>query len=322
MDHYMNSDAALGQFFNQVVDYGLVFLDAQGYVVRANEGARFLKGYTCTEMVGMHFSIFYTPEATALGHPERELALAEAVGRYEEEGWRVRKDGSRYWAHIIITAIFDEHKVLQGFAKILRDFTQQKQADEQAANVMKLLDLTARTDYLTGLDNRRSFDKKLNYAILMAQREKRPLSLAMIDLDHFKDYNDTLGHSVGDSYLKLATTAWRKALRPQDSIGRYGGEEFIVVLCNVALEEAIACMDRVRLATPTPLTCSIGIAQWRKSETANLLIDRADHALYLAKRTGRNRLAFDPDPANGGQPDQGCTPCDGCPTHTRPLHIE
>jgi len=266
-----------------------------GYVVHSNEGARILQGYTQEEMVGLHFSQFYTTAAKAVGHPERELAAAAAFGRYEEDGWRVRKDNSRFWAHVGISALFDESNVLRGYAEILRDDTDQKQAQEECASVMKLLDLTASTDHLTGLHNRRSFDKELTLAVSSAQQRRGPISLAMIDLDHFKAYNDAFGHSSGDVYLKQATSTWRKTLRPTDFIARYGGEEFIVMLRDTDMNEAIACMERLRLATPGTLTCSIGVAQWQSTEPLVSLMGRADRALYKAKSSGRNCVAFDAD---------------------------
>ena len=240
MEDYVTSDAALCQYLNKLEDYAVVFLNLDGYVVRSNEGARKLKGYSQEEMVGVHFSRFYTSAANAVGHPDRELAAAAAFGRYEEEGWRVRKDGSLFWAHVVISALFDQDNVLRGYAKILRDVTHQKQALEESVNMMKLLDLTASTDHLTGLHNRRSFDKELTLAVSSARQDRHPISLAMIDLDNFKTYNDTFGHACGDAYLRLATATWRKTLRPEDFIARYGGEEFIVVLRDTAANEATA----------------------------------------------------------------------------------
>jgi diguanylate cyclase (GGDEF)-like protein/PAS domain S-box-containing protein len=296
MDSYMTSDAALCYFCDQLKEYAVILLDVDGNVVRVNEGASILKGYSREEMIGMHFSRFYPPESNAVGHPERELATAAAVGRYEEEGWHIRKNGSRFWAHIVITAVYGEDREVRGYAKILRDFTEQKQISEQSANLMKLLEFTASTDYLTSLDNRRSFDKELIAATSAARRHERPISLAMIDLDHFKDYNDAFGHFSGDEYLRQASSAWQKALRPEDFLARYGGEEFIVILRDTDVSAAMACMERVRLATPPALTCSIGIAQWDLSERPNGWIGRADRALYQAKGAGRNRTVFDADP--------------------------
>jgi diguanylate cyclase (GGDEF)-like protein/PAS domain S-box-containing protein len=274
--------------------YGIILLDEDGRVVAWNEGARLLNGYSEDEILGEHFSRLYTPEASAIGHPDRELAHAAAVGQYEEEGWQVRKDGTRFWAHVVITAIHDENHVLRGFGEIICDITGRKQADEQSANVINLLEYTARTDYLTGLGNRRSLDELLSVAIAKARRRRRSFSLAMIDFDNFKRYNDEFGHQSGDAYLKLATARWRKALRPGDVITRYGGEEFVLLLPDTRLAAAACPLERLRAVTPAPLTCSIGAAEWDGSERADCLIGRADQALYRAKSEGRDRLVLAP----------------------------
>jgi diguanylate cyclase (GGDEF)-like protein/PAS domain S-box-containing protein len=296
MDEFLKSDAVWRRFLCNLGDHAIVILDEVGTVVGWNEGARTMKGYTAEEIVGSHFSVFYTPEARAVGHPERELAVAASIGRYEEEGWRVRKDETRFWAHVVISAIYDDNQVVCGFGKLLRDFTGRKQAAEQSTNIMNLLEYTARTDYLTGLDNRRSLDKVLAASVAAARRNLRPFALAMIDFDKFKSYNDDFGHQAGDIYLKKATAKWRQTLRPEDIIARYGGEEFVVVLPDTARDRDAISLERLRAATPGPLTCSVGFAEWDGCETANALIGRADHALYQAKGAGRDRLVMAPMP--------------------------
>jgi PAS domain S-box-containing protein len=114
-----------------VRDYGIFMLDPDGRVASWNEGARRIKGYEAEEILGRHFSTFYPPEVAATGHPERELEIARAEGRYEEEGWRVRKDGTQFWANVIITALFSEHGQLIGFAKVTRDLTERRVAQQR-----------------------------------------------------------------------------------------------------------------------------------------------------------------------------------------------
>jgi len=278
------------RILSSLKDCAVYLLDVDGNVAAWNEGAVKLKGYTAAEAIGMHFSAFYTPEARAVGHPERELAAALTAGMYEEEGWRVRKDGSRFCAHIVITPIYDDDKKLCGFGKAVRDFTEQKQAQEQTASIMKLLEYNAGTDYLTGLDNRRSLDKMMTSATSAARRHQRPLSVAMIDFDLFKDYNDQHGHLAGDGYLRAAAAQWRLSLRPEDFLARYGGDEFVVILPDTSCDGARACVERLHCATPGPLTCSIGLAEWDGAETPNDLLGRADQAVYQAKAAGRDRL--------------------------------
>ena len=111
-------------------DYAIIMLDPTGVVLTWNPGGERLNGYRRDEVVGKHFSIFYPPEAVATGWPQRELEYAQRDGRFEDEGWRVRKDGTRFWANVVITKLLDEHGVMRGFGKVTRDFTERRQAEQ------------------------------------------------------------------------------------------------------------------------------------------------------------------------------------------------
>ncbi len=115
---------------DSVQDYAIFALDADGYIVSWNPGAQRLKGYTAAEILGQHFSIFYPRDLVAEGYPDFELRTAANMGRYEDEGWRIRKDGSRFWANVVITALRKPGGELAGFAKITRDLTERRQAEE------------------------------------------------------------------------------------------------------------------------------------------------------------------------------------------------
>src|SRR5215203_2756879 len=114
-----------------VKDYAIFMLDPHGYITTWNEGARRFKGYEEEEIIGEHFSIFYTDEDIERGHPDEELRIATADGSYEEEGLRVRKDGSTFWASVLITALRDQEGDLRGFAKVTRDITERKEAEDR-----------------------------------------------------------------------------------------------------------------------------------------------------------------------------------------------
>jgi PAS domain S-box-containing protein len=121
-----------GLLVESVQDYAIFALDPRGYILSWNIGAARLKGYTADEIIGKHFSIFYPPEDKARGKTEWELELAERDGRFEDEGWRVKKDGSLFWANVIITALRAPNGELVGFAKVTRDLTERKNSEERA----------------------------------------------------------------------------------------------------------------------------------------------------------------------------------------------
>ncbi|MCB0869621.1 MAG: GGDEF domain-containing protein [Solirubrobacterales bacterium] len=161
----------------------------------------------------------------------------------------------------------------------------------------RIIEELALTDPLTGIDNRRGWERAIQRSVGQARRHSQPLSLAMLDLDHFKKYNDAHGHQAGDDFLRRIALNWEEMTRIEDHIARYGGEEFVVTLPNTDLEGARVIVDRLRASLPQepegdsgrPITCSAGIAEWNGSETVRELVGRADQALYAAKDAGRDR---------------------------------
>jgi PAS domain S-box-containing protein len=115
---------------DSVQDYAIYMLDASGHIRSWNAGAERFKGYKAVEVIGRHFSIFYTKDDIAQRKPEMELDNAIAEGHFEDEGWRVRKDGSRFWANVVLTALKDRTGRLRGFSKVTRDITARKEAEE------------------------------------------------------------------------------------------------------------------------------------------------------------------------------------------------
>lgn len=158
----------------------------------------------------------------------------------------------------------------------------------------------ARTDALTGLKNRRSFDEELHRQFAQRQRQGTVFSLLLIDLDHFKQVNDTHGHPAGDSVLQTVAQLLTKTLREMDLVYRYGGDEFAVICPGSRLREAATAAERIRQAVETTpvqlndealsLKLSVGVAEVGGLEIADGLLQRADEALYAAKHAGRNRV--------------------------------
>jgi diguanylate cyclase (GGDEF)-like protein len=162
----------------------------------------------------------------------------------------------------------------------------------QRADLMTRLEELADTDELTGLPNRRGWNRELEIAISTAERRTAPLCVALIDLDRFKQINDDRGHQAGDRLLKEAASAWRSTLRPADVLARPGGDEFTLVLPDCDLDRASTVLERLREATPREHTCSVGVAQWDGGEATEALVARADEALYSAKEAGRDRVVL------------------------------
>ncbi|GGQ47729.1 GGDEF domain-containing protein [Couchioplanes azureus] len=166
----------------------------------------------------------------------------------------------------------------------------QRQADQLKA--------LARSDGLTGVANRRTWDEAVARMLTTAASTGSAVVVALLDVDHFKRFNDTYGHLAGDTLLIDATAAWQTGLRPEDLLARYGGEEFGVLLPGVSLADAVRRIDALRAVTPFGQTFSAGVASWDGREDPTALMARADQALYAAKHAGRDRVvaAESPEP--------------------------
>ncbi|HKN54604.1 MAG TPA: PAS domain S-box protein, partial [Amycolatopsis sp.] len=130
MDRPPAGDERFRLLVQGVLDYAIFMLDPAGNISSWNAGAKRIKGWSADEIIGQHFSVFYPPEDVAAGKPAWELEVAVAEGRLEDEGWRVRKDGTRFWANVVITALWDDNGELRGFAKVTRDMTERRNAEQ------------------------------------------------------------------------------------------------------------------------------------------------------------------------------------------------
>ncbi|GBC92078.1 Phytochrome-like protein cph2 [bacterium HR15] len=171
-------------------------------------------------------------------------------------------------------------------------------ANQELLAMNTLLSQAAITDSLTGLRNHRAFQESLLSLVQIAERYQQPLSLIMLDIDHFKQFNDRFGHPAGDELLRQVATVLRQSARASDVVARYGGEEFAILLPNTDLNEAVQVAERLRqqiAAIQNPhahITASFGIATHRKRSAPATLLYEADSALYEAKRRGRNRICI------------------------------
>lgn len=184
---------------------------------------------------------------------------------------------------------------------------QASQANAEIARLQAELEQTSaliRHDPLTGVLNRKGLDEALSREAAFAQRRGTPLCLGLLDVDNFKQINDTHGHQTGDEALQHLTSVIRENVRPQDSVGRYGGEEFVVLLPDTDIDSATAALVRLQRALTKRfflarqqkllITFSAGVAELRPEEQPMDAIDRADKAMYLAKRSGKNRVIAAP----------------------------
>lgn len=186
-----------------------------------------------------------------------------------------------------------------GSAAILGEYTRWR-AQQRISLLMRELAESAKTDQLTGLHNRRAFLERLTYETVRSVREKFPVSIILLDIDHFKNVNDAHGHGCGDMVLRYMADLMRSTIRLQDTAARWGGEEFILLLPETALEGAAILAEKLRAAVEASpfacdgasfgLTISLGVHQYDHGESLDANIGRADVRLYRAKQEGRNRV--------------------------------
>jgi len=186
-----------------------------------------------------------------------------------------------------------------------------KEQNEALRRARERIEELSHRDPLTGLTNRRWLDEVLRLEVERARRYEAPLSMVMADLDHFKAENDSYGHTVGDQVLKSVADALLAAARMTDVVGRYGGEEFLVLSPNTGLEQALVLAERLREALrpmpvgfrAEPVTGSFGVAEWQRGDSVTSLVERADDALYEAKHADRDRVVS-LEPERAERPDR------------------
>jgi diguanylate cyclase (GGDEF)-like protein len=220
------------------------------------------------------------------------LAFALAVTHVLTDTLRGEDNGSG----AVVIQIYAAAGMLLGFLSLLaryRAYTQRLQVQYELIRQM------AFTDMLTGLPNRRMGYQSLQRQIALARRGQRPLSVCLWDIDHFKQINDTHGHTVGDEVLRSLSQRLRGHLRESDLLARWGGEEFLLMLPDTELPAALQVAERLRMAIASfpltdnvPVTASFGLSSYDGSESLEQLLHRADDALYSAKSAGRDRVVI------------------------------
>jgi len=408
-----------------VTDYAIYMLDLNGKVSNWNAGAERVKGYNASEIVGHDFSTFYSPGDRAKGMPQQALLIARTEGKFEAEGWRHRKDGTSFWAHVVIDPIYDEAGELIGYAKITKDITKRKEDADRIALVSRNLDIAlenmsqglclfdrdetlvlansnysaifgfpqaftsvgrsyreiieqgyltklndpavariraaehyeramniirsgggtniqklsdgrsiqtvynvikgggwvatveditqrmqseekiafmAQHDALTGLPNRSKFNDTLAQEIALAERANKKLAVIGIDLDKFKEINDQHGHAAGDLVLIELARLTTEVLRPEEFIGRFGGDEFAAIKSFDDMAEVHDFLERLEGCLIGEVSidgfevktgASLGVAMFPEdARDPEQLLANADLAMYRAKDSLINRVCF------------------------------
>ncbi|MFA7349276.1 MAG: diguanylate cyclase, partial [Methylotenera sp.] len=278
----------------------MMVMDADHLILRVNQSFTKMTGYSATEVIGRHASMFRA------GNVDESFYVAiwdrvKKEGSWQGEVQNRRKNGEVYPGHVSISAVKNQVGIITNYVSTLTDITMSKAAEEEIKHL-------AFYDSLTGLPNRRLLLDRLTQALTFSARSGKEGALLFIDLDHFKTLNDTEGHAVGDLLLQQVAARLTAAVREGDTVARLGGDEFVVMLedlSDIALEAAAqteAIGEKILEAISQPYqldkhehhsTSSIGATVFNNHQSGiDELLKQADIAMYQAKKAGRNTLRF------------------------------
>ncbi len=272
-------------------DDAIVATGLDGTILSWNRGAEDLYGFTAYEVVGTNITCVIPLDRTdELASILARVANGDRVAHYETS--RCHKDGSLIDVSVVISPVLGAMGDIVAASMIARDIGRQTEVREQLAH-------QALHDALTSLPNRVLLRDRIAGALARAERNKTDVAVLFVDLDDFKVLNDTLGHAAGDQVLRIVAERLRKAVRPDDTVARFGGDEFVIV-CNDIFDEKQAARIAERLAATTAkpvllddkhvaIRASIGVVLGRPGATAEALVNDADAAMYEVKSSSRTR---------------------------------
>jgi diguanylate cyclase (GGDEF)-like protein/PAS domain S-box-containing protein len=277
------------------IEEAIMVADTQHKIIAVNPAFTKLTGYSAAEAIGQNTSLLKSSRHDEAFFFEMWKQL-NATGQWLGEIWNRRKNGSEYLARLSISTVYGDNGREIRRVAMSSDITEQRRAEE-------LIHKQANIDPLTGLPNRRMFLDRLQRAINKSHREHQKLALMFMDLDHFKDINDTLGHDVGDRLLKETTQRLTSCIRDTDTLARPGGDEFTLIMSELHEINSIDRVAQAMLRTMTApfqlnnercyVSVSIGIALFPDdAETMEELLKKADQAMYAAKDMGRSRFCY------------------------------
>ncbi len=292
------SEGFLNMIFYSVRDPFCIF-DAEFHIIRANRAYGLLKNRRDDELIGRKCYEVFENRNTVCETCVVDQSFRSKDPCVKEKQVTIR-EGNSIWVEIYTYPIIDENGNVTHVMEYTRDITERKKAEHVKRRLIESLEHLSKTDSLTGLTNRRALTDSLIYEMDRAKRYGSDLSLILCDIDSFKAINDTYGHDAGDSALQVISETLKTQLRKADIAGRYGGDEFMLILPETSLEGAenlagklLAVVRATALSVPggrvVPLSISIGVAGLKASDgTIDSLVKRADKALYSSKQRGRN----------------------------------
>jgi diguanylate cyclase (GGDEF)-like protein/PAS domain S-box-containing protein len=266
----------------------IMVVDSHRRIQMVNESVNIF-GFSPEEVINKTTDLLYLDRRVDKNRPTEIYDSINKIGFHIGQATGRKRTGETFPLEIMTVSL----KGSEGVVVVIRDITERKQTEEKIRQM-------AYHDSLTGLPNRKLFSDRLNIAIVQAQRNQKKVGIAMLDLDHFKDVNDTLGHDIGDLTLKAMAERLHATLRKGDTIARFGGDEFVLILPDLeTIEDAIQVVQKIVDSFCKPflmdthqlvVTTSIGIAVYPDDGTDDdILLRNADIAMYQAKQAGRAR---------------------------------
>jgi len=293
------SEEKYNKLVNAIPDL-VIQTDLDGTIEFVNDNTVRYSGYTREELEGQNMIQFIAPSYISKAI-RNNLRMKEGGNIGPQEYELIRKDETAVPFEINGETLFNEDGTPYGFVRICRDISERKKIEETLRkSEQRYLELSILDD-LTQLHNSRHFYNQLKKEVERANRYEQPLTLLLLDLDKFKDFNDTYGHLEGDTVLARLGQVIKRCLRETDSAYRYGGEEFTVLLPMTTCDEGVVTAQRIQAelkkevfgpnhGQEVRLTLSIGVSQYRLKEDIKSFVNRADKLMYQAKKQGRNRI--------------------------------